>query len=201
MTQNAGRVTQLLVAVRAGDRDANGQLMEVLHAELRRLARRYMRGERPNHTLQPTALVNEAYIRLLAKDSPDWQNRAHFMAHAARAMRQILVDHARANRTDKRGGKQLKVSIEGARSGADMRVIEALAAPARPAEVIALDEALEELGRLDARQAQIVELRSFGGMSDSEIADLLGISTRTVGRESQTARLWLRRHMESQGGP
>lgn len=196
----AGEVTRLLVALRSGDLNANARLMEVLHTELARLARRYMRGERPNHTLQPTALVNEAYMRLLGKESPTWQNRAHFLAHAARAMRQILVDHARANRSDKRGGKQVKISIESARTDSGQSLAETLASPGPPAaEVIALDEALEELTTLDPRQAQVVELRFFGGLSEAEIADVLSVTPRTVRRDWSTARLWLQRRMQDRG--
>jgi RNA polymerase sigma factor (TIGR02999 family) len=199
VTQAAGDVTRLLVAVRSGDPDANARLMEVLHTELARLARRYMRGERPNHTLQPTALVNEAYIRLLGKESPTWQNRAHFLAHAARAMRQILVDHARANRSDKRGGKHVKISLESVGSDSDRSLAETLASPGPPAEIIALDEALEELSTLDPRQAQVVELRFFGGLLEAEIAELLSVTPRTVRREWSTARLWLQRRLQDGG--
>ena len=196
MTEPAGDVTRLLVAVRGGDSQANAQLMDMLHAELSRLARRYMRSERVNHTLQPTALVNEAYIRLIGKESPNWQNRAHFLAHAAHAMRQILVDHARATRTNKRGGKYVKVSIETARPGSDRPLAEMLVAPERPAEVIALNEALDELATLDLRQARVVELRFFGGLAEREIAELLGVTERTVRRDWSTARLWLQRRIK-----
>jgi RNA polymerase sigma-70 factor, ECF subfamily len=201
VTHKAGEVTRLLVAVRHGEPDAKERLMEVLHSELARLARRYMRGERLNHTLQPTALINEAYIRLLARESPDWQNRAHFLAHAARAMRQILVDHARAKRSDKRGGHQVMVSMDSVRSGADAPLAEALASPVQPADVLALHDALEELAGLDPRQAQVVELRFFGGLSEVEIAEMLRVTTRTVRRDWSTARLWLQRCMENRGRP
>jgi RNA polymerase sigma-70 factor, ECF subfamily len=199
VTESTGEVTRLLVAVRDGDSQANARLMEMLQTELSRLARRYMRSERVNHTLQPTALVNEAYIRLLGRETPSWQNRAHFLAHAARAMRQILVDHARANRTDKRGGKEVKISIETARTESDRPLAETLAGPARSAEVIALNEALDELSTMDARQAHVVELRFFGGLAESEIAELLGVTVRTVRRDWSTARLWLQRRMKGGG--
>lgn len=196
MTQSTGEVTRLLVALRHGDADAKAQLMELLHAELAQLARRYMRQERPNHTLQPTALVNEAYIRLLGKEHVDWQNRPHFLAHAARAMRQVLVDHARGHRADKRGGTQVKLSLEDADVSSGEPVGEILLSPDRNAEVVAVDNALEELAQLDPRQAQIVELRFFGGLTEKEIGDLLDVTERTVRREWRTARLWLQRRLK-----
>ena len=195
----AGEVTQLLVAIRDGDASAPSRLMELLHAELAQLARRYMRRERPNHTLQATALVNEAYLRLLGKEPMAWQNRSHFLAHAARAMRQVLVDHARGHRADKRGGKQVMLSID--EEGVLSREVvgDTLAVHDRSADVLALNDALDELARLDPRQGSIVELRFFGGLTEQEIAELLGITTRTVRRDWRTARLWLRRHIEHTG--
>jgi RNA polymerase sigma-70 factor (ECF subfamily) len=198
VTQSPGDVTGLLMAMRDGVADARSRLIELLHRELAQLARRYMRRERPNHTLQATALVNEAYIRLLGREPVDWRNRAHFLAHAARAMRQVLVDHARGRRADKRGGQHNTVSIDddGALSGS--RLAERLASPDPGADVLALSDALDELARLDPRQASIVELRYFGGLTEQDIGELLGVTPRTVRRDWSTARLWLRRHIERQ---
>jgi RNA polymerase sigma-70 factor, ECF subfamily len=178
--------------------DINGQLAVTpsLHAELAQLARRYMRRERPNHTLQPTALVNEAYIRLFGRQAADWQNRAHFLAHAAHTMRQVLVDHARARWTDKRGGKHIRLSLDEA--GAKEHLGKTLGYSDRSVDVLALNDALDELAQLDPRQTSVVELRFFGGLTEKEISELLGVTVRTVRRDWSTARLWLRRHIERQ---
>ena len=171
-----------------GDRPALEVLMPLVYAELRRLAAHYLRGERPGQTLQPTALVHEAYMRLL-KDRPErWQNRAHFCAIAAHAMRQILIERARARDALKRGGGAPRVTFD-----------ESLPAAAaeRPIDMLALDAALDRLAELDAGQARIVELRFFGGLSIEETAETMGISPATVKRHWAVARAWLARELES----
>ena len=189
MTTSPGEVTVLLHALRQGDRGAGDKLFPLVYSELHRLARAYMRRERPNHTLQPTALINEAYMRL-AQASVDWQNRAHFIGVAATAMRRILVDHARAHMAAVRGGEFQQVEWT-----------EALGLPAeRSEELIALDEALHQLEKLDARQAKLIELRYIGGLSFEEAADVLEISPRTAKRDWAMARLWLFRVMKRKNG-
>jgi len=189
MTTSPGEVTVLLHALRQGDRGAGDKLFPLVYSELHRLARAYMRRERPNHTLQPTALINEAYMRL-AQASVDWQNRAHFIGVAATAMRRILVDHARAHMAAVRGGEFQQVEWT-----------EALGLPAeRSEELIALDEALDQLEKLDARQAKLIELRYIGGLSFEEAADVLEISPRTAKRDWAMARLWLFRVMKRKNG-
>jgi len=189
VTTSPGEVTVLLHALRQGDRGAGDKLFPLVYSELHRLARAYMRRERPNHTLQPTALINEAYMRL-AQASVDWQNRAHFIGVAATAMRRILVDHARAHMAAVRGGEFQQVEWT-----------EALGLPAeRSEELIALDEALDQLEKLDARQAKLIELRYIGGLSFEEAADVLEISPRTAKRDWAMARLWLFRVMKRKNG-
>ena len=170
----------------SGDRPALEALMPLVYAELRRLAAHYLRGERPGQTLQPTALVHEAYLRLL-KDRPErWQNRAHFCAIAAHAMRQILIERARARDALKRGGGQPRVTFdEGLRASA----------PDSSIDMVALDAALDRLAELDAGQARIVELRFFGGLSIEETADAMGISPATVKRHWAVARAWLAKEL------
>ena len=181
-------ITRLLLAWSEGDDDALGQLAPLVEAELLRLARHYLRGERPGHTLQPTALVNEAYLRLLDWRKLSWQNRAHFMGIAANMMRRILVDHARRHRFLKRGGDVVKVSLDAGRLGS----LE------RDPDLVALDEALTRLAELDHRKSQVVELRFFGGLSVEEAAEVMKISPRTVKREWSLAQAWL--HCELTGG-
>jgi RNA polymerase sigma-70 factor, ECF subfamily len=176
-----GEVTQLLVELRAGKRDAESKLIPMVYAELRRLAAHYLRGERADHTLQPTALVHEAYLRLTKLHKVDWQSRSHFFATAATVMRRILVDRARAKRAKKRQAFREAVSFE------EMLVV----SPARSTELIALDDALLKLAKLDARRSKIVELRFFGGLSEEETAVVLGISARTVKRDWRVAKAWL----------
>jgi RNA polymerase sigma-70 factor (ECF subfamily) len=173
-----GDVTQLLIELRAGDRDAEAKLIPLVYAELRRLAAHYLRGERPEHTLQPTALVHEAYIRLTKMRQVDWQNRSHFFATSANVMRRILVDHARARLANKREGLRDAISLEEA----------LVVSPARSSELLALDEALDRLAKVSARQSKIVELRFFGGLSEEETGAVLGISTRTVKRDWRVAK-------------
>jgi RNA polymerase sigma factor (TIGR02999 family) len=171
-----------------GDKPSLEALMPLVYGELRRLAAHYLRGERPGQTLQPTALVHEAYMRLL-KDRPErWQNRAHFSAIAAHAMRQILIERARARDALKRGGGQPRVTFdEGLQA----------AAPERSIDLVALDAALTRLAELDAGQARIVELRFFGGLSIEETAEAIGLSPATVKRHWAVARAWLARELES----
>ena len=176
-----GELTNLLIQVKNGNGDAQSKLIPLVYAELRRIAARYMRGERPGHSLQATALVHEAYLRLAGQKEMSWQNRAHFFGVAANIMRRILVDHARAKQAKKRGGSEQKVSIDEA----------VLVQPDPPQDFLALDEALDRLAKRDPRQSRIVELRFFGGLSEEETAEVLGISLRTVKRDWKVARAWL----------
>ena len=183
-TASPNEVTQLLVDWSNGDKAALDKLIPIVYQELRRLARYYMRGERPGHTLQTTALVNEAYMRL-ANDYKRirWQDRAHFFAVSGQVMRRILIDHARSHLYQKRGGGAIKVSLDQAAGLSEERA----------AELIAVDAALTELAGQDARKSQIVELRFFVGLSIEETAEVLGISTPTVQREWRKAKAWLHR--------
>jgi RNA polymerase sigma-70 factor, ECF subfamily len=174
-------VTDLLTRLSHGDGAALAQLTPPVYEELRRLAHREMGGQRPDHTLQTTALVNEAYLRLADQTNPRWQNRAHFFAVAARAMRQILVSHARSQQAEKRGAGALKVELDEA----------ALVSPEESREIIDLHEALERLAILDARKAQVVELKYFGGLNYDEVAEVLNVSRITVRRDWDFARAWL----------
>ena len=174
-------VTRLLAAWREGDDKALDSLMPLVQDELARIARRHMGRERPDHTLQTTALVNEAYLRLVNQDGVDWQSRAHFFAASARIMRHILVDHARTRNYNKRGGGAVKVSFDEA----------VVVAQDRAPELIALDEALTKLAEMFPRKAQVVELRYFGGLSVEETAEVLGVSNVTVRREWDSAKAWL----------
>jgi RNA polymerase sigma-70 factor, ECF subfamily len=176
-------VTRLLVDWSNGDQAALDKLLPLVNAELRQLARRYMRRESPGHTLQTSALVNEAYMRLIDQKHVQWQNRAHFFGIAAQLMRRILIDHARSHHYAKRGGGALRVSLDEA----------AAVTEARAAELLAVDEALERLTAMDARKGRIVELRFFGGLTEEETAEVMGVSTPTVQREWRAARAWLRR--------
>jgi RNA polymerase sigma factor (TIGR02999 family) len=185
MENEPGTVTMLLGAWRRGDDAAFEQLAPLVYDELRRRARQYLRRERPNHTLQPTALVHEVYVRMVKIDHVDWHDRVHFFAVAARYMRQILVDSARARRYKKRGGGAINVSFD-----------EALAVSERSPDLVALDDALGALALRDERKARVVELRFFGGLGNEEIAAALGVSTDTVTRDWQMAKLWLRRALK-----
>jgi RNA polymerase sigma factor (TIGR02999 family) len=178
-------VTHLLLAWSDGDRAALDQLMPIVYEELRRLARRQLAGERHGHTLQTTALVNEAYLRLVDQNSLRWQNRVHFFAVAARIMRHILVDYARARHNAKRGGRAMKVTLDEA----------AEVSTERAAEMVALDDALTALAEFDQRKSQIVELRFFGGLSIEETAEALKVSPGTVMREWTLAKAWLQREI------
>lgn len=174
-------VTQLLADWAQGDKSAFDKLFPLVHDELRRIARRQMSHERPGHTLQATALVNEAYLKLAGHEGFEWQNRAHFYAVCAQVMRHILIDHARAHARDKRGGGTIHVSLE------EVAVIAAEQAD----EYLALDEALRFLESVDPKKGRIVELRYFGGLSVDETAEVLDLSPRTVRREWQRSRAWL----------
>jgi RNA polymerase sigma factor (TIGR02999 family) len=189
MAQPPHDVTQLLDDLSAGKEHAFDDLMPLVYRELRRQAAGYLRRERQNHTLQPTALVNEAFLKLVQQRNVRWQNRAHFFGVAAQAMRRILVDHARTQRREKRGGDAAKVTLDDAVIGAQSRSI----------DLLALDQALERLGQLDERQVRVVELRFFGGLSVEETAEVIGISTATVKREWSMARAWLHSQLGTQG--
>ena len=175
------RVTQLLAEWSDGDNAALVELTPLVYEELRRLAHHFMEGQRPDHTLQTTALVDEAYLRLADQTKPSWQNRAHFFAVAARAMRQILVNYARSKRAQKRGGGALKVELDEA----------AIVSPEQSQAIVDLHEALERLGTLDSRKARVVELKYFGGLNHDEIAEVMKISTVTVRRDWVFAKAWL----------
>jgi RNA polymerase sigma factor (TIGR02999 family) len=183
-------ITRLLAAWRSGDSAALDELTPLVHEELHRLAKRYMAGERPGHLLQPTALVNELWVRLLGGRSVEWRNRAHFFGLAAGMMRRILVDFARAQRRKKRGGKAVQVPLSEA--------IEA-APSARGADLVALDDALQALEQLSSRQARVVELRFFGGLSLEETAEALEVSVGTVRRDWSLAEAWLFRELDRSG--
>ena len=179
-------VTRLLLAWSGGDAAASEQLMELVYNELRQLARSYLRRERADHTLQPTALVHEAYLRLVDDSQIQWQSRAHFYGVAARVMRRILVDHARRQAAAKRGGLARDIPLGD---------VETIAAPDQgsPVDLVALDDALVSLGRAYPRQSEIVELRYFGGLSAREIGEVMQVTERTVQRDWDFARAWLRR--------
>jgi RNA polymerase sigma-70 factor (ECF subfamily) len=181
------RVTELLAQWSNGDNAALAVLTPLIYEELRRLAHHYMDGQRPDHTLQTTALVNEAYLRLAGQTSPHWQNRAHFFAVAARAMRQILVSYARNQQAQKRGGGAIKVELDKA----------ALVSPQQSKEIVDLHEALERLAELDSRKARVVELKYFGGLNSDEIAEVLRISRITARRDWEFAKLWLYTELHS----
>jgi RNA polymerase sigma-70 factor (ECF subfamily) len=182
-------ITPLLNEASRGDQAALAQLMPLVYGQLRRLAAHCMKGERADHTLQPTALVHEAYL-LLAKQEAEWQNRAHFFAVAAKLMRRILVDHAKARVRKKRGGNQTKVSLE--------EVF--LFSEDKSEALLALDESLTQLTNFDPRQGCIVEMRFFGGLEEKEIAGVLGVSVKTVKRDWQAAKLWLRADLRERDG-
>ena len=181
-----GEVTVLLREVNAGRRDAFGRLMAVIYPQLRLLARSHFRHERSGHVLQPTALVNEAYLRLVAHDDHNWQNRTHFLGAASQAMRRVLVDHARAQQARKRDRSRIPVPLDDATTRGDDNAV----------DLIALDEALDELERLCERQARVVQLRYFGGLTVPEIAATLGTTPRTVDRDWAVARAWLRLRLQ-----
>lgn len=181
MNDSPANLTLLLQAAAAGQRGDLDALMAAIYHDLRRLAASHLRGERRDHTLSPTALVHEAYVRLIDQCNTDWSSRLHFFAVASRIIRRILIDHARARDAEKRGGDRTLVSL------CDHDV----ASPGRDVDILALDEAMQELAALDEQQARIVELRYFGGCTVEEIAQLLSIGKRTVDRDWQAAKAWL----------
>jgi RNA polymerase sigma-70 factor, ECF subfamily len=185
--ESAGEITRLLQGWRGGDRKALDTLLPIVYKELHRLAHFQLRQERPDHTLQSCALVHEAYLRLVGLNAPQWEGRSHFFAIAAQQMRQILVDYARRHRAGKRGGGVGTLSLEDA----------AMLSPRkeREVDVVALDDALKALAQIDARKAQVVELRFFGGLNFEETAEVLKVSAVTVARDWSTARAWLHREM------
>jgi RNA polymerase sigma factor (TIGR02999 family) len=184
---NGGEITRLLAQMGRGDKNAENELLHRVYEELRRLARSHFRRERREHTLQPTALVHEAYLRLAGERTPI-ESRGHFLALAATQMRRILIDHARRRMAERRGGEDERILLE-----SDIAISEP-----RAVDMIALDSALEKLASLDAHQAQLVELRFFGGLSVEETAEVLGISTATVKRSWSSARAFLRRELEGE---
>lgn len=182
-----GDVTGLLLAWRGGDQEALDRLIPLVYAELRRLAHGYMRGERPGHSLQTTALIHEAFLRLVDAPQMRWQNRAHFFAVSAQVMRRVLVDVARSQRSLKRGGNRVHVAFD-----------ETLALTQAPhPDLVALDEALTELAAMDPRKSRVVELRFFGGLTAEETADVLSLAPDTVLRDWQLAKLWLLERLEA----
>jgi RNA polymerase sigma factor (TIGR02999 family) len=185
MDKSSATITELLIAWNDGKVEALDDLMPLVEAELRRIAHRFMRAENPDHTLQTTALVNEAYLKLVDQRSAKWQNRLHFYALASQIMRRILLNYARDRVVQKRGGRAVKVSLE------SVEVI----SPEKSRELIALDEALESLAEIDPLKSRLVELRYFGGLSIEETAEVLKISPATVSKHWQLARAWLRRQM------
>ena len=181
----AHEVTQLLQAWSGGNEQALEELIPLIHKELHRLARRYMAGESPGHTMQTTALVNEAYLRLVSIKNVNWQNRAHFFGVSAQLMRRILVDFARSRRSLKRGGETLTVSLE------EVSIV----SPGAGADVVALDDALKTLAAMDPRRSRVVELRFFGGLSAEEAAEVLNVSAETVLQDWKLAKAWLLREL------
>jgi RNA polymerase sigma factor (TIGR02999 family) len=190
MSPSQNNVTQLLIAWSNGDEAARNQLMPIVYQELHRIAHRHIKKERPGHTLETSALVNEAFLRLVDQRNVHWQSRAHFFGIASQMMRRILVDYARRRRYGKRGANAQQVTLDD-----DLVVTEQ-----RSAEVVVLDDALTELAAIDPRQGQLVELRFFGGLSIEETAEALGVSPGTVMRDWTLAKAWLKREM-TKGGP
>jgi len=191
MESQPGDITLLLFELKRGHHEAEARLVPLVYDELRRLAAVYMRKEGFDHTLQPTALVHEAYLRLVRIDRIDWQSRSHFFAVSAKLMRRILVDHARGHLAGKRGLGEKAVSLDEA----------FLPSPERAPDLVALDEALDRLAAFDQRQCRIVELRFFSGMSEQETGEVLGISSRTVKRDWRLAKAWLYNELNPARGP
>src|SRR5687767_2234078 len=187
MPQTQQNVTQLLIGWSKGDKEALDTLMPVVYDELRRQAARYLRRERVGHTLQTTALIHEAYLRLIDQKNVHWQNRAHFFGIAAQLMRRILVDHARTRKRAKRGGSDIRVPFDEANAMAQGQDL----------DIVALDEALERLAEIDEQQSRIVELKFFSGLTVEETAEVLGISPATVKRDWSMAKAWLHREIST----
>jgi RNA polymerase sigma-70 factor, ECF subfamily len=189
--EKEGSITRLLEDLRAGDARAESRLIEVVYPELRRMARRYLRAERQGHTLQATALVHEAYLRLVGQMDKDWKNRSHFFAVAASLIRRILVDHARNRKAQKREGVRQRIELTDGLAISESRLD----------EVLAIDAALERLATWDPRQCRVVELRFFAGLTEEEVAEALGVTSRTVKRDWVTARAWLTRELSQKESP
>jgi RNA polymerase sigma factor (TIGR02999 family) len=187
-TPSREEVTDLLIEWSEGDQEALNKLMPLVYGELHRLASRYLRHERPGHTLQTTALVHEAYLKLVDQTNTSWQNRVHFFSAAAQVMRHVLVDYARSRRAFKRGGDYCRLSLDEA----------ALSSAEKDADLLTLNEALNSLAAMDPQQSRVVELRVFGGLTVEETAEALGISPRTVKREWSIAKAWLHKQMSDQ---
>jgi RNA polymerase sigma factor (TIGR02999 family) len=185
---STAEITVLLNKLASGDQEAAAQLMPLVYDELRRLAVRRLRHERPDHTLQATALVHEAYLKLAEQQNMKWQNRSQFFAIASQVMRRILVDYARTQQRIRRGGKQQKLALD--------EVV--LVSPDRTGEVLAVNESLSRLEKLDPRQGRIVELRYFGGLTIEEISDVVGVTSKTVARELKVAKAWLYGHLNQE---
>ena len=190
-SSRSSRVTKLLEKFEPGDRQAEEQLFADVYTELHAIAAKYLHRERNSHTLQPTALVHEAYLKLVGETRVNWQGRAHFLAIAAQAMREILVDHARRHHAAKRGGNRHRIALD------DNLVIES----SREVDLLALEDALNKLAKLDPCQAKMIELRFFGGMTIAEVAKVMGMSKRSVEREWTMVRAWLRRELGRSGMP
>jgi len=188
MEESPGEITRLLAEIKSGNRDAESRLIPLVYNELRRLASHYMRRENPGHTLQATALVHEAYLRLTQQKEVNWQNRAHFYGVAASLMRRILIDHARERLAKKRGGSREKVSLDAA----------IVVSPYPSAQLLAVEEALQRLAVRDPRQGRIVELRFYGGLTEEEAAEVLAVSVRTVKRDWKVAKAWLYQEISGQ---
>jgi len=186
MEPNPAEVTRLLQRLEGGDNEAANQLVPLLYQELRRMAGAYLRHERPNHTLQPTALINEAYLKLANAENASFQDRCHFFAVASKAMRQILVNHAKSRLSGKRGRGLANVSLDDVQPAVHQEA----------AEIVALHEALEALHNVDPRKSMVVEMRYFGGLGIEEIAEAMGVSVATVNRDWRLARSWLIREMK-----
>ncbi len=186
-----GEISALLTGARAGDPTCESRLFEAVYSELRGMAAAFLRNERADHTLQPTALVNEAYLRLLGVSNAEWESRAHFFKMASTVMRHILVDHARARRAHKREGRLMRVTLDDEPSAFSTADLE---------RVLAVDEALQRLAEWDARQAKVVELRYFAGFDVAETADILGVSEKTVKRDWSMARAWLHSELGGTSG-
>jgi RNA polymerase sigma factor (TIGR02999 family) len=188
MQEPPENITELLASYGRGNKESLDQLMPIVYDELRRQAARYLRREQAGHTLQTTALIHEAYVRLVDQRNMQWQNRAHFFGIAAQMMRRILVDHARSKKRVKRGGSELRVSLDDAN----------VAAKGQDLDVVALDEALDRLAQIDEQQSRVVELRFFSGLSVEETAEVMGISKSTVKRDWSMAKAWLHRELSGE---
>lgn len=186
MTSSSISVSQLLVAWSRGDEAALEQLTPLVYDELHRMARRYMRRENPGHTLQTSALVNEAYLRLVDQRNVSWQNRSHFFGIASQLMRRILVDHARSHARQKRGGNAERLSLDAS----------TILTKERGADLLAIDEALSKLAELDPQKSRIVEMKFFGGLTNDEVAECLNVSSRTIEREWRKSKAWLKAELE-----